>query len=665
MKPIRLMVSIALLACSAAPGLAQGRGAHPPGLAGRVMSIHPRFPDGFGTPPLAVHRAVVRPGLFAYSPPIRELVSPAGNRLAGTDSAGNLYIRDAGSANNQIIERASARRRWDVAGGVWSPDGSRLAVLRIDDHDVPRIPIVDWTAAHETVRFVRYARVGEPLPREQVTIVDVASGGATPVAHLSRDRYIRIIGWSADGRALRLLRADRLLRHVDLLSADAASGVVTPILHESSKTFIVGLKFLNGYQSQLDSLHLAWFLDARQEFLWTSQRSGFRHIYLYSADGQLLRPLTTMLPGLVHRIVGVDDKRGWVYFTASTDTLHPYRQQLYRVSLEGGKPRKLTEAGTIPQVEFTRSMDSIAVLRSRIPDLLEVDVLDANGAHPHTFWKADLQFLNASGVAPEIAWSLAADRETRLRSMIFKPAHFDSSARYPVIEVIYAGPQQRYVPDSLQDPWFWLMHRLAGAGFIVVATDGPGTPGRGKAFQDFAYGRIGQVEIAEHATVLRELARARPYMDLSRVGVLGHSTGGYFALRAVLLEPKLYKVAHISAGAVDLSQFRVWIEPYMGCLPADCPDAYTKAANTTLIPKLAAHLSINQGTADRDVPFAEAMKLVQALESSGKDFSLTVYPGATHIVMTAPGWAPGMVKFFKRYLQVSGGTALVHPRSGH
>lgn len=652
MNCARLITIVSLLALVAAPAFPQVRqagGAR--AVVRRVMSIRPRFPDGFGPPPLKVHPDVVRPGLFGYSPPIREVLSPAADHLAGTDAQGDLYVRAAGSQDKRIIAKAEAPWRWDIEGAIWSPDGTLLAVKRIDDHAVPRIPIVTWTGTHESVKQVPYSRVGEPLPKEQVMIVDVASGRVTPVAHGFEDPYVHVVGWSADGRSLRLLRADRLLKHVDLLGVDAATGAVTPLLRRCSKTFIVGLKLLDGYQDQLDPLRLAWFMDTRGQFLWTSERNGFRHIYLYRADGHLVRPLTTMLPGLVHRIVGVDEQRGWVYFIASTDTLHPYRQQLYRVSLASGEPQKLAEAKTIPRVEFSRSMEKIAVLRSGIPDLFQVDVLDADGANVHTTWKADLGFLEASGVAPEIAWNLAADGKTRLRSMLFKPQPFDPGKRYPVIEYIYGGPHARAVPDQLQVHWFWQMWSLARDGYVVVATDGRGTPGRGKAFQDFAYGRIGQVEIADHATVLRELAHDRPWMDLSRVGVLGHSTGGYFALRALLLEPALYKAAHISAAEFDLPQFRVWVEPYMGCLPADCPDAYAKGRNSVLIPTLQGRLSINKGTADRDVPFADTMKLVGALEAAGKDFELAVYPGANHIVMTAPEWAPRMHAFFRRELK--------------
>lgn len=647
----RLLALVSLLAFSAAPGFSQIRQADGArAVAQRVMSIRPHFPDGFGPPPINVHPAVVRPGLFGYSPPIREVVSPAAARLAGTNARGDLYVRAAGSQDRHILARADPPWRWDVEGAAWSPDGRRLAVKRSDDHEVPRIPVVDWSGAHEAVKLVPYSRAGEPLPKEQVMIVDVASGHAVPVQHGFADPYVHVVGWSADGRSLRLLRADRLLKHLDLLSVDAATGVATPILREESKTFIVGLKLLDGYEDQLDALHLAWFLDTRGQFLWTSERNGFRHIYLYGMDGKLVRPLTTMLPGLVHRIVGVDEGRGWVYFIASTDPRHPYRQQLYRVSLAGGSPQRLAEAETIPRVEFSRAMDRIAVLRSGIPDLLQVDVLDADGTHVHTTWKADLGFLEERGVAPEIVWNLAADGKTRLRSMLFKPVPFDSGKQYPVIEYIYGGPHARAVPDQLRVHWFWQMWSLAREGFVVVATDGRGTPGRGKAFQDFAYGRIGQVEIADHATVLRELARDRPWMDLSRVGVLGHSTGGYFALRAILLEPTLYKVAHVSAAEFDLPQFRVWVEPYMGCLPADCPDAYAKGRNSVLVPTLQGRLSINKGTADRDVPFADTMKLVHALEANGKHFDLAIYPGANHIVMTAPEWQERMHEFFRREL---------------
>ncbi|HEX5387098.1 MAG TPA: DPP IV N-terminal domain-containing protein [Gemmatimonadales bacterium] len=616
----------------------------------RMATIRPRFPDGFGSTPPAVHPAIVRPGLFSVYPPIREAVAPSADRLAGTTAEGDLYVRATGSQDRRIIARAEAPWRWDVEGAAWSPDGRRIAVKRIDDHAVPRIPIVDWAGDHEAVRSVPYSRVGEPLPKEQVMIVDVASGHATPVAHGFDDPYVHVLGWSADGRSLRLLRADRLLKHVDLLSADAATGAVRRILRDSSRTFVVGLPLLDGFDHELKPLHLAWFLDSRGEFLWTSERSGFQHIYLYRAGGRLVRPLTTTLPGLVHRIEGVDERRGWVYFTASTDTLHPYRQQLYRVSLEGGKPRELTQAGVLGGVEFSPSMDSIAVLRLGLPDLYQVDVMNANGANAQTFWKADLGFLKRIDFAPEVVWSLAADGRTRLRSMLVKPARFDSSRRHPVIEIIRGTPDERVVPEYLTPA---LVHRqaLADQGFVVVVTDGRGTPGRGKAFEDFAYGRIGQVEIADHAAVLRELARDRPYMDLSRVGLLGVSWGGYFALRALLIEPQLYKAAYLAAAAVDLPRFRVAIEPYMGCLPADCPAAYGEGKNTPLIPKLQGHLSINQGTADRDVPFAAAMNLVHTLEAAGKDFELTVYPGGTHQIGAWPGIDERTNAFFRWELQ--------------
>ncbi len=649
----RLIASVSLLAF-ATPAVAQQPASGLAAAVGRLMTTRPEFPKGFGPPAPAAQPRVVRQGLFSYSPPIREVVGPSGDRLAGTSAAGDLYVRDAGSEQPRIVARADGPWRWDIEGAAWSPDGRRLAVKRVDDHEVPRIPIVDWTAAHEAVRLAPYSRVGDPLPREQVLIVDVASGQATAVHDASDDPYIHVLGWRADGRSLRLVRADRLLKHVDLLDADAATGTVRRILRDSSDTFVVGLPLLDGYDDQLRQLHLAWFLDASGQFLWTSERSGTRRIYLYRADGTLIRPLTDRLAGPVHRIVGLDERRGRVYFTASADPQHPYRQQLYRVSLDGGDPREVTDAGTSPRVAFTPSMDSVAVARMALPDLAEVDVVDADGRSRRVAWKEDLGFLEATGFAPEIAWSLAADGKTRLRTLLLKPDGFDPSRRYPVVELIYGSPNERMIPDLLQSGPLWVAQQLANDGFVIVMTDGRGTPGRGKAFEDFAYGRIGQVELADHAAVLRELARDRPYMDLSRVGVLGHSWGGYFALRAALLEPELYKAAVVSAGALDLPGFRVSIEPYMGCLPAGCPEAYAKGRNTPLIAGLKGRVMIAHGTADDDVPFADAMQLVQALERAGKNFDLVVYPGADHILPRLPDWEHRASLFFQRELSDEG-----------
>jgi Tol biopolymer transport system component/CubicO group peptidase (beta-lactamase class C family) len=173
---------------------------------------------------------------------------------------------------------------------------------------------------------------------------------------------------------------------------------------------------------------------------------------------------------------------------------------------------------------------------------------------------------------------------------------------------------------------------------VVVSLDGRGTPGRGKAFQDAFHGRIGQGEIADHAAALRQAAAHRPWMDLDRVGVVGHSWGGYFALRALLTAADLYRVGVASAPAVDLEDFRVAVEPYMGCFPENCPEAYRAGSNTRLLDRLEGELLLLHGTADRDVPVGETLQLVDLLNRVGERYDLVLFPGSSHGIPGNPTW---------------------------
>jgi dipeptidyl aminopeptidase/acylaminoacyl peptidase len=195
-----------------------------------------------------------------------------------------------------------------------------------------------------------------------------------------------------------------------------------------------------------------------------------------------------------------------------------------------------------------------------------------------------------------------------------------------VIEYIYAGPQRRVVPHT----FIYSSAAWAQLGFIVFIVDGRGTPERGKAFQDVVYRNIGRYEIPDHVATLRQLAEERPYMDLSRVGVFGHSWGGHFAIRALLQAPEVYHVGIALAPDVDFYTHGVWdLEPYMG-LPQDNKEGYDYGSNLWLARNLKGKLFLIQGTSDVAVPFSVTMKMVEALIRADKLFDLLVLPEQPH-----------------------------------
>ena len=620
-------------------------------LAERVRDLLKDIPKEALSPPSEIKLNPVRPALFAHWRQIFEVASPDGKTAAGTVD-GSLYIRQTGGDDKKIIAKPIDKQSWDVEGALWSPDGRTIAVKLIDDSGVPRIPIVNWTGKREVVSMKPYSRAGDKIPRHQLYIVDVVSGNTTPVQHGANDPYFHILDWNASSDTLYFLRSDRLTRRLDLLAANAKDGTVTLVFTETNKFGDLWWNMLQGFDEQMSNANLVRILE-NGDFIWTSERNGFAHLYLYNQKGQLIRPLTEgKNAGFVRHLINIDEKRGYVYVitqAANADDL--YKQTLYRFRLSDGQAQKLTEAPDIA-ARFSEDMEKLWVVRSGLPDRLEVETFNHDGSNRKIVWSPDFSFLKENGFSPEIVKTVAADGKTELRSLILKPKGFDPKKSYPVLESIYGGPNANVIENVF--PNFGLLNlwqELANRGFIIIRTDGRGTPGRGQAFQNYAAGRFGQVEIADHLAALRQLGKERGYMDLSRVGIFGASWGGYFTLRALLQEPDFYKAGVMMAPGFDVSSMRVSVESFMGCLPIDCPAAYQAGDNSKDINKLKAPLLIIHGTADDDVPIAESLKLVEILQKAGKNHELIILPGANHSFRSKLGYADvKAADFFEKYL---------------
>jgi len=245
----------------------------------------------------------------------------------------------------------------------------------------------------------------------------------------------------------------------------------------------------------------------------------------------------------------------------------------------------------------------------------------------------------------------AADKKTELYGVLYKPHDFDPSRNYPVVDFIYAGPQTTVVPRSFADVRGLHPQALAQLGFITFVVDGRGTPERGKEFQDVVYGNVGRNEIPDHVAALRQLSERRPYMDLGRVGILGHSYGGYFALRAILMAPDVYHAAVSSAPVADLAETPAnGIEPYLG-LPQNNREGYEYAANLRLASSLGGKLLLIIGTSDDDVRFSSAMKIADALIRANKPYDLVVLPEQPHSLVRMGSAYAYWQETVRRYFQ--------------
>lgn len=536
--------------------------------------------------------------------------------LRSTTDGRLVQLTTDGVKDHAWVEEEMDSPKW----AWWSPDSMKLAVWKEDNSNVAQMPVVHWLKPVEEVEWVRVRRTGQPFPKTELFIIDIVSKRLVRVnIGDTTNHYTYILGWQADGSEVLFLKINRENNKMDLMAGNPFTGAARVVLSVSEETFFPKLP----WRAHEDFS----FLEDGKRFILISERDGWRHLYLYNLDDILIRRLTQGAFPVV-KVVAVDEKASWVYFTAHADRQRPYDTHLYRVSLQGEGFMQLTEAtGSHGSIHFAPSKEFFLDSHSSLDRAHRVELRRADGTLLQTLAQANIDALKElKWKPPEEFVVKAADGETDLYGVLYKPYDFDPGKKYPVIEYIYAGPQRRVVPHT----FIYSSAAWAQLGFIVFIVDGRGTPERGKAFQDVVYRNIGRYEIPDHVATLRQLAEERPYMDLSRVGVFGHSWGGHFAIRALLQAPEVYHVGIALAPDVDFYTHGVWdLEPYMG-LPQDNKEGYDYGSNLWLAGNLKGKLLLIHGTSDVSVPFAVTMKMVEALIRAGKPYDLIVLPEQSH-----------------------------------
>jgi dipeptidyl aminopeptidase/acylaminoacyl peptidase len=400
------------------------------------------------------------------------------------------------------------------------------------------------------------------------------------------------------------------------------------------------------------------------DVLWYAQRDGWGHLYLHDgATGTLCRQVTSG-PWSVTGVVHVDERTRTVYFTAvgREPGRDPYFNHLYRVGLDEDAPVLLTPEDATHEISFAPSGACFVDTCSRV-EQPPVTILRApDGTTICELERGDARYLERLGwTPPERFCATARDGVTKIYGVLVRPSNFRSDApqRLPVLDNIYAGPQTNQaptsfggysstsaVPNKFRD--LWHAHALAELGFAVVMVDGLGMPYRSKAFGDRSYRDLGDGGIADHVAAIRELTQRYPYLDLDRVGIYGHSAGGYASLHALLTYPDFYKVAVSSAGNHDHRLDKAsWVERYMG-LPVG--DHYRAQSNVTLAHRLAGKLLLVHGEMDENVHPASTLQVVDALIAANKDFDLLILPNRPHGCTSDPyfvrrRWGCGQWRF--------------------
>ncbi|MEU5052410.1 DPP IV N-terminal domain-containing protein [Streptomyces sp. NPDC021096] len=520
---------------------------------------------------------------------------------------------------------------------AWSPDSTRVLTHRTDMREVRTTHLVE--AAPEDggaprLLTQRYAFPGdERLPLGEFVIVDVATGEAVPARTepqpipLMSPITTKWAWWAEDGSAVYYLSQPRDVRTLSLHRLDATTGEVSTVLTESGDTRVEPAQ----QQSQAPMVKV---LAGGREVLWYSQRDGWGHLYLYDARTGETRGQVTSGAWAVQEVLRVDEDRRQVYFVASGLVEEdPYRRSVCRVGLDGSGFVRLTDDDldhvvTVPEngryfIDSASTTDTPPVITVRGWDgrvLVELE-------------HADISRLTATGWTPPERFRVkAADGVTDVYGVLYRPHGFDPDKSYPVIDHPYPGPHMRRVTPSFDPGVFGPeAEAVAALGFVVVALDGRGTPGRDKAFHDASFGHLSDAGgMADHVAALRQLAADRPWMDLDRVGIFGLSGGGYATVRAMCDFPEVFKVGVSEAGNHENRNYLMW---WAECYDGQDKDAWARSSNVEIADRLEGKLLLVHGGMDDNVHPHLTMRLVDRLIAADKDFEMLIVPGAEHIFM--------------------------------
>jgi dipeptidyl-peptidase-4 len=434
------------------------------------------------------------------------------------------------------------------------------------------------------------------------------------------------VQWYPDGSHLAFVSSSRDHKSAWFRVADAQTGEVRTLFEERMPTQV-------GSASLAENL---WrVLPSSNELVWWSQRDNWIHLYLYDLGTGRLKHRITSGEGNVDGIVRVDERARVIYFLASGKEAgrDPYYQHLYRIGFDGRGQTLLTPENAHHLVSL--SPDGRYFVDSHsTPDTPPVTVLrDANGRLVQTLERADVSRLLATGwKAPTPIRMKARDGTTDIYGLLYTPSTLDSSRKYPIINHIYPGPQSGSVGPRSFSPARGDNQALAELGFVVVEIDGMGTPGRSKAFADAYYGDMGDNTLPDQVAGMKELASRYRFIDIDKVGIWGHSGGGFAAAAAMFRHPDFFKVGISESGNHDNRSYEDdWGERYQGLLVrTDGTDNYAAEANQSHAARLKGKLFLVHGEMDDNVPPYNTQLVVDALVKAGKDFDLLMLPHARH-----------------------------------
>jgi len=499
-------------------------------------------------------------------------------------------------------------------GWRWSPDGRRIAFWRLDQSRVPVQTWVNDTGRYSVPVALHYPKPGEPNSQVKIGVVDVA-GGETRWMDTGEGEYLARMSWAASPTELVIQRMNRAQNRIDVLLTDVGTGRSRTLFSDIDSAWV----------NVDDDLTL---VRGGSQILWTSQREGYNQIYLYGRDGRLVRKLTPDAWD-VTSVDRVDERGGWVYFTGTGG--NAAERHLFRVRLDGGAVQKLTREPGTHSTSVSPDGRTFVDVYSRAATSPSSRLFRTDGTLVRSL--SDNQRVQANlavaGVRQPEFFRIPTQGGAEMNAMMFRPAGFDPSKKYPVLFYVYGTPGAQTVADSwggTRNLWHML---LAQKGYVVVSVDTRGTSNRGRAWEKTGYLSHGVTATDDLMTAARYMA-AQPYVDAGRIGMWGWSGGGFTTGLSLARGGRLYKAGISVAPVTDWRLYdNIYSERFMGTPQAN-PAGYDSTSVLGHVAGITAEYLVVHGTADDNVHFQNSVQLATALQGVGKQFSFMMYPGKNH-----------------------------------